>query len=146
MEAYKKYEDKYFSLRDDQELLGVIYEMDGDYYYSEPLVVGAKADVGSYTFNTPDGVTAVAAYHAHPPKGGGSFYFSGMEGDAGQVMKEGGIPMYLRNEIGDVRVLTKQNYNFFRKGESICGGHGQPGCLAPHPRAQSGQSLRNAVQ
>jgi RHS repeat-associated protein len=137
MAAYIEYEELYFSLGANLEFTGVIYEVEGSYYYSEPVVVGAAPGKHSLTFDLPEGVTEqdiVAAYHTHPV--GGGLYFSNdpiRGGDVQQVVKDEGTPIYLRNEIGDVRVLTRENLTPLRMGDGICGGRGAPSCLRPHP-------------
>ena len=143
MGAYKEYEELYLSLSIDEELTGLIYELDGKYHYSAAHVVSAAPATHRLSFNLPDGANHVANFHSHPV--GGGLYFSGMrDGDAAGVFKQGGKPMYLRNEIGDVRLLTRENYDFFARGEGICGGAGELGCMSRHPNTQSAKRIINS--
>jgi hypothetical protein len=106
-------------------------------------VVPAEPTAGTYTYDgVPDGAEVLAVYHTHPVEGG--LYFS--RKDASQVMKREGTPMYLRNEIGDVRILNRTNIDPQRLGESICGGRGEAACLSRHPDATSPVQIINSTR
>ena len=79
-----------------------------------------------------DGYSPGGLLHTHPPTGrGASLNFSNLDY---RFVREYKMPIYLRNEIGDVRVIRGAGTEFGGvKGQSICSNSNS--CLSPHPNS-----------